>query len=131
MKRRGLFVGGPWHGTIRHVTVGGPIVFALPVKVNDRQYMYAENHEYTREQFATIEADGYATVDVWLYKGISSVADQATASRLTAEAALRCLLRGDAIDHKFAALQLSPGVTLPPEVLDRERCTPRRDQHEA
>lgn len=135
--RTALFVGGPYHGTLRPLRAETNVALAVPVVQpvsmspavwDDPEFMAATPVQYrkavyTGQRYATAEPDGLVTMEVWMHEDVPSPGYQETL-----DAALRCLVRAGLLDHRFTDLrdmltQRTPGE-LRPELRQRERCTP-------
>jgi hypothetical protein len=114
---KGLFVGGPWHGTVRETPEKQ---YVIQVPRLDPGGMVVRR-QYRREQVATGEVDGAVTVEAWLYDDFSSLTPNV--DRKLADALLRVVIRNELVGYRFterADWYLEP----PPELAEVERCTP-------
>jgi hypothetical protein len=125
--RRALFVGGPWHGTIRDLPADTGIVIyhaelpelRLPLPEQPPEDVSYRQRSYTRQRYATREVDGHATVEIWLYDDVPD-----TDHLQVADAALRCLIRDGSLPHRFHPERDTWRQVRDPRLVERERCTP-------
>jgi hypothetical protein len=115
---KALFVGGPWHGTVREVPEKQHTIHVPRLDPGGM----AVRREYRREQVATSEVDGYATVDAWLYDDLSPTG--ADVDRRLADALLRVAIRDRQVGYRFTERQDWHRPEPSPELAEVERCTP-------
>jgi hypothetical protein len=105
---RGLFVAGPWHGTIRELPedTGWRIHLPRLTGPTARPFDPAEPSEsvayrvdqYMRQQLATPEPDGGLITSVWTFNNLSPESPEGY--RVLADALHRVVIRSGLIDYR-------------------------------